>query len=124
MKYKINFNRINMYNISYIKKISKARTFGFFEDFEKLKSIGLIKGGCLSNAIVINRYNIINKQKIRYFNEFVNHKILDSIGDLYMLNKSLIATYTANMAGHFINNKLLKKLFKNLNCWNIVYYKN
>ena len=99
-------------NGNYIESISKARTFGFFQEIEYLKSQNLIKGGSLDNAIVIKDKKPINKDGLRYDNELMRHKVLDVVGDLYLSGYPIIGTYKGFKTGHFITNNLLKELFK------------
>jgi len=104
---------------SYIKDISRARTFGFMHEVEYLRSNGLARGGSLDNAIVLDEYKIINKDGLRYKDEFVRHKILDAVGDLYMLGKPILGKFIAYKSGHDLNNKLLKKIVENQSSWKI-----
>ncbi len=105
---------INIKNLNgnYIESISKARTFGFFQEIEYLKSQNLIKGGSLDNAIVIKDKKPLNKNGLRYDNELMRHKVLDVVGDLYLSGYPIIGTYKGFKTGHFITNNLLKELFK------------
>ncbi len=105
---------INITNLNgnYIESISKARTFGFFQEIEYLKSQNLIKGGSLENAIVIKDKKPLNKDGLRYDNELMRHKVLDVVGDLYLSGYPIIGTYKGFKTGHFITNNLLKELFK------------
>jgi UDP-3-O-[3-hydroxymyristoyl] N-acetylglucosamine deacetylase len=95
---------------SFIKDVARARTFGFMQDVEMLRSKGLIQGGNFGNAIVMDEYRVLNDDGLRSGDEFVKHKILDAIGDLYTLGAPLLATYTAHASGHRINNQLLRAL--------------
>ena len=95
---------------SYIDKISRARTFGFMQEVEYLRSNGLAKGGSLENAIVLDEYKVLNDEGLRYKDEFVRHKILDSIGDLYLAGSPIIGYFYGNKSGHHLNNELLRKL--------------
>ena len=105
---------INIKNLNgnYIESISKARTFGFFQEIQYLKSQNLIKGGSLDNAIVIKDKKPLNKNGLRYDNELMRHKVLDVVGDLYLSGYPIIGTYKGFKTGHFITNNLLKELFK------------
>ena len=94
----------------YARDIARARTFGFTKDVEMLRSNGLALGGGLDNAIVMDDYKVLNSDGLRYDNEFVKHKILDAMGDLYLIGKPLIASYTAFRSGHAMNNQLLRAL--------------
>ncbi|MCE2872139.1 MAG: UDP-3-O-acyl-N-acetylglucosamine deacetylase [Oxalobacteraceae bacterium] len=95
---------------SYIQEIARARTFGFMQDVETLRGMGLARGGSLENAIVMDEFRILNRGGLRYRNEFVRHKILDAMGDLYLIGHPLLASYTAHKSGHSLNNKLLRAL--------------
>ena len=111
-KYEDQDIKIKNLNGNYIESISKARTFGFFQEIEYLKSQNLIKGGSLDNAIVIKDKKPINKDGLRYDNELMRHKVLDVVGDLYLSGYPIIGTYKGFKTGHFITNNLLKELFK------------
>lgn len=95
---------------SFVKEVSRARTFGFMRDIEALRAQRLALGGSLDNAIVIDDYRVINEDGLRYRDEFVKHKILDAIGDLYLLGHSLIGAYHGHKSGHALNNRLLRAL--------------
>ena len=107
---------------SFIKEISRARTFGFMKDLEYLRSLDLVQGGSLENAIVLDDYRMLNKNELRYDDEFVKHKILDAIGDLYMGNASILGELNAFKSGHGLNNKLLREVFKQTDSWEWVTY--
>ncbi len=107
---------------SYVKEISRARTFGFMQDVETLRGIGLARGGSLENAIVMDEYRILNADGLRYENEFVRHKILDAIGDLYLVGHPLLASYSAHKSGHTLNNLLLRALLKQPEAYDIVSF--
>jgi UDP-3-O-[3-hydroxymyristoyl] N-acetylglucosamine deacetylase len=111
-KYEDQDIKIKNLNGNYIESISKARTFGFFQEIEYLKSQNLIKGGSLDNAIVIKDKKPLNKEGLRYDNELMRHKVLDVVGDLYLSGYPIIGTYKGFKTGHFITNNLLKELFK------------
>ena len=111
-KYEDQDIKISNLNGNYIESISKARTFGFFQEIEYLKSQNLIKGGSLDNAIVIKDKKPLNKDGLRYDNELMRHKVLDVVGDLYLSGYPVIGTYKGFKTGHFITNNLLKELFK------------
>ena len=119
--FKKEYNRveIDFFKDSYVDDISRARTFGFMQEVEYLRSNGLARGGSLDNAIVLDEYKIINKDGLRYKDEFVRHKILDALGDLYMLGKPILGKFIAYKSGHDLNNKLLKKIIENKNSWKI-----
>jgi UDP-3-O-[3-hydroxymyristoyl] N-acetylglucosamine deacetylase len=107
---------------SYVKEISRARTFGFMQDVEALRGIGLARGGSLENAIVMDEYRILNSDGLRYDNEFVRHKILDAIGDLYLIGHPLLASYTAHKSGHTLNNLLLRALLEQPEAYEVVTF--
>jgi UDP-3-O-[3-hydroxymyristoyl] N-acetylglucosamine deacetylase len=107
---------------SYVKEVSRARTFGFMSDVEMMRSQGLALGGSLNNAIVMDEYRILNADGLRYENEFVKHKILDAIGDLYLLGHPVIGSYTAYKSGHALNNALLRKLLEDKEAWELVSF--
>jgi len=102
---------------SYVKEVSRARTFGFMQDVETLRSQGLALGGSLDNAIVMDEYRILNLDGLRYEDEFVKHKALDAIGDLYLLGRPLIGAFTAFKSGHALNNQLLRCLLERQDAW-------
>jgi UDP-3-O-[3-hydroxymyristoyl] N-acetylglucosamine deacetylase len=107
---------------SYVKEIARARTFGFMQEVEMLRGIGLARGGSLENAIVMDEYRILNPDGLRYDNEFVRHKILDAIGDLYLIGHPLLAAYTAHKSGHALNNQLLRALLAQPDTYEIVSF--
>ncbi|HEX2530031.1 MAG TPA: UDP-3-O-acyl-N-acetylglucosamine deacetylase [Burkholderiaceae bacterium] len=107
---------------SYVKEISRARTFGFMQDVETLRGLGLARGGSLENAIVMDEYRILNPDGLRYDNEFVRHKILDAIGDLYLIGHPLLAGYVAHKSGHTLNNQLLRALLTQSDAYEIVAF--
>ena len=107
---------------SYLKEISRARTFGFLQDVESLQASGLARGGSLDNAIVMDGFHILNEDGLRYGDEFVKHKILDAIGDLYLLGHSLIGSFSAHKSGHALNNRLLREIKAAENAWELVSY--
>lgn len=107
---------------SYIEEIARARTFGFMQDVEMLRGMGLARGGSLENAIVMDEFRILNSGGLRYQNEFVRHKILDAMGDLYLAGHPLLASYTAHKSGHGLNNKLLRALFAEPDAYEIVSF--
>ena len=109
--------------VSYVKEVSRARTFGFMRDVELLRSKNLALGGSLDNAIVVDDHRVLNADGLRYEDEFVKHKILDAVGDLYLLGKSLIGSFEGYKSGHDLNNKLLRKLIENQDAWEEVGYK-
>ncbi|MGJ8692456.1 MAG: UDP-3-O-acyl-N-acetylglucosamine deacetylase [Thalassotalea sp.] len=107
---------------SFIKEISRARTFGFMKDIEFLRSHNLALGGSLENAIVLDDYRMLNSNDLRYDDEFVKHKILDAIGDLYMCGHSILGELNAFKSGHALNNLLLREVFKQTDAWEWVTY--
>ncbi len=111
---------IDFSTISYLSQVSRARTFGFAKDIENLRKNNLALGGSVNNAIVIDDYKIVNEDGLRYKDEFVKHKILDAIGDLYLLGHSLIGSFSAFKSGHHLNNLLLRELMNNENAWDQV----
>lgn len=111
---------IDMQKQRYKAEISQARTFGFLHEVEMLRNMGLCRGGSLENAIVIDGDNIMNENGLRYPDEFVRHKILDAIGDLYLAGMPIIGHYHGDKAGHAMNNKILHKLFASPECFEIV----
>ncbi|HWT72083.1 MAG TPA: UDP-3-O-acyl-N-acetylglucosamine deacetylase [Oxalicibacterium sp.] len=107
---------------SYVKDVARARTFGFMQDMETLRGLGLIRGGSLENAIVMDEYRILNSDGLRYDNEFVRHKILDAIGDLYLIGHPLLASYNAHKSGHTLNNLLVRALLEQPDAYDIVSF--
>ncbi|HEX7731251.1 MAG TPA: UDP-3-O-acyl-N-acetylglucosamine deacetylase, partial [Rhodanobacter sp.] len=101
---------IDFSTTSFVKEVSRARTFGFMRDIEMLREHNLALGGSMDNAVVLDDYRVLNEDGLRYEDEFVKHKILDAIGDLYLLGHSLIGAYHAHKSGHELNNKLLRTL--------------
>ncbi|WP_424192707.1 UDP-3-O-acyl-N-acetylglucosamine deacetylase [Ampullimonas aquatilis] len=113
---------VDFEHISYIKEVSRARTFGFINDVENLREMGLARGGSLQNAIVLDEYRILNSDGLRYEDEFVKHKILDAIGDLYMIGHPLLASYRADKSGHGLNNRLIRELLSQKDAYEIVTF--
>ncbi len=109
---------------SFLKEVSRARTFGFMRDIEYLRNNNLALGGNMDNAIVLDEYRVLNPDGLRYEDEFVKHKILDAVGDLYMTGKPLLAEFVAFKSGHDLNNKVLVELMKNKDCWEYVTFEN
>jgi len=107
---------------SYSRDIARARTFGFTKDVEMMRANGLALGGGLDNAIVMDDYKVLNAGGLRYDDEFVKHKILDAMGDLYILGKPLLAAYSAFRSGHALNNKLLRELLARTDAWETVTF--
>ncbi len=109
---------------NYSRDIARARTFGFTKDVEMMRSSGLALGGGLDNAIVMDDYKVLNADGLRYDDEFVKHKILDAMGDLYLVGKPLLAAYSAFRSGHALNNLLLRELEAHPEAWEIVTFEN
>lgn len=109
---------------NYSRDIARARTFGFTRDVEMMRANGLALGGGLDNAIVMDDYKVLNAGGLRYDDEFVKHKILDAMGDLYILGKPLLAAYSAFRSGHALNNKLLRELLNRSDAWETVTFDN
>lgn len=110
---------IDFSTTSFVKEVSRARTFGFMRDIEMLREHNLALGGSMDNAVVLDDYRVLNEDGLRYEDEFVKHKILDAIGDLYLLGHSLIGAYHAHKSGHELNNKLLRALIADASAWEI-----
>ena len=113
---------IDFATTSYVKEIARARTFGFVQDVEALRAAGLAQGGSLENAIVMDEYRVLNIEGLRFDDEFVKHKILDAIGDLYLVGHPLLATYSAYKSGHAMNNRLLRALLAQPDAYEIVSF--
>ncbi|MBU0752547.1 MAG: UDP-3-O-acyl-N-acetylglucosamine deacetylase [Gammaproteobacteria bacterium] len=107
---------------SYIRDIARARTFGFTQDVEALRSQGLALGGSLDNAIVMDEYRVLNAEGLRIPDEFVRHKVLDAIGDLYLAGHPLLASFSAHKSGHGLNNQLLRALLADASAWELVSF--
>ena len=107
---------------SFVKEVSRARTFGFMRDIEMLRSNKLALGGSLDNAIVVDDYRVLNEEGLRYEDEFVKHKVLDAVGDLYLLGYSLIGAFSGYKSGHQLNNRLLRALLADESAWEIVTF--
>lgn len=107
---------------TYSREIARARTFGFTKEVETMRANGLALGGGLDNAIVMDDYKVLNSEGLRYKDEFVKHKILDAMGDLYLLGKPLIASYSAFRSGHAMNNLLIRELIKREDAWEEVTF--
>jgi UDP-3-O-[3-hydroxymyristoyl] N-acetylglucosamine deacetylase len=113
---------VDFADTSYVREISRARTFGFAHEFEQLREMGLARGGSMENAIVLDEYRILNNDGLRYNDEFAKHKMLDAIGDLYVVGHPLLASYTAYKSGHGLNNALLRELLKREDAYEIVTF--
>lgn len=107
---------------SFVKEVSRARTFGFMKDIEFLRSKNLALGGSVNNAIVVDEYRVLNEDGLRYDDEFVKHKILDAVGDLYLLGHSLMGEFIGFKSGHGLNNKLLRALELQTDAWEFMEY--
>jgi UDP-3-O-[3-hydroxymyristoyl] N-acetylglucosamine deacetylase len=113
---------VDFSSTSFVKEVSRARTFGFMHEIEYLRSKGLARGGSMDNAIVVDENCILNEDGLRYEDEFVKHKVLDAIGDLYLLGYSLIGAFEAYKSGHALNNALLRELLSQEDAWEIVTF--
>jgi len=113
---------IDFSSTSFVKEVSRARTFGFLRDIEMLRENGLALGGSMDNAIVVDDFRVLNEDGLRYEDEFVKHKILDAIGDLYLLGHSLIGAFSGYKSGHELNNRLLKTLITQPETWEEVTF--
>ena len=113
---------IDFSSTSFVKEVSRARTFGFLRDIEMLRDNGLALGGSMDNAIVVDDFRVLNEDGLRYDDEFVKHKILDAIGDLYLLGHSLIGAFSGYKSGHELNNRLLKALIAQPDAWEEVTF--
>lgn len=118
-RYKLNFSAE-----AFINQISRARTFGFMRDIEYLQSKGLCLGGSMDCAIVVDDYRVLNEEGLRYADEFVRHKMLDAIGDLFMNGHNIIGAFTAYKSGHALNNKLLRAVLADQTAWQYVTFEN
>lgn len=113
---------IDFSTTSFIKEVSRARTFGFLNDIERLRERRLALGGSLDNAIVVDDFRVVNEDGLRYEDEFVKHKVLDAIGDLYLLGRSLIGAFYGYKSGHGLNNRLLRALMVDETAWELVTF--
>ena len=113
---------VDFSSTSFVREVSRARTFGFMKDIEKLRENNLALGGSMDNAIVVDDYRVLNEDGLRYEDEFVRHKVLDAIGDLYLLGHSLIGAFSGYKSGHEVNNKLLRKLIAQEDAWELVSF--
>ncbi|MBI3899187.1 MAG: UDP-3-O-acyl-N-acetylglucosamine deacetylase [Gammaproteobacteria bacterium] len=107
---------------SFVREVSRARTFGFMADLETMRQAGLARGGGMDNAIVLDEYRMLNDDGLRYEDEFVKHKVLDAIGDLYLLGCPLIGAFSAYKSGHSLNNRLLRQLVATRDAWELMTY--
>lgn len=113
---------VDFSSTSFVKEVSRARTFGFMRDIEFLRSQNLALGGSVDNAIVVDEFRVLNEDGLRYEDEFVRHKILDAIGDLYLLGNSLIGEFRGYKSGHGLNNRLLRALIAQPDAWEVVTF--
>ena len=116
------YAEIDFSTTSFVKEVSRARTFGFMHEIEYLRSQGLARGGSVDNAIVVDEFRILNQDGLRYEDEFVKHKVLDAIGDLYLLGHSLIGEFRAHKSGHALNNAVLRALMEQEGAWEMVTF--
>ena len=113
---------VDFSSTSFVKEVSRARTFGFMRDIEYLRSKNLALGGSMDNAIVVDDYRVLNEDGLRYDDEFVKHKVLDAIGDLYLLGNSLIGEFEGYKSGHGLNNTLLRALIAQEDAWEVATF--
>lgn len=109
--------RLDFTTQNYIRDFSRARTFGFLRDIEYLQSHGLALGGSLDNAVVVDRFRVMNEQGLRFDDEFVRHKLLDAVGDMYLLGAPIIGWYQGYKSGHDLNNRLCLEVLRQTQCW-------
>jgi UDP-3-O-[3-hydroxymyristoyl] N-acetylglucosamine deacetylase len=121
-KRRIQSATMNFSTTAFLKEISRARTFGFMRDLESMRARNLALGGTLDNAIVLDDAGVMNEDGLRYEDEFVKHKILDAIGDLYLLGHSLIGEFSGHKSGHGLNNRLLRALLADRDAWEEVSF--
>ncbi len=116
------FAEIDFSTTSFVKEVSRARTFGFMREVELLRQKQLALGGSLANAVVVDDYRVLNEDGLRYEDEFVKHKVLDAIGDLYLLGHTLIGAFHGNKSGHELNNRLLRALLADAQAFEVVTF--
>lgn len=114
--------RVDFAETSYLKEIARARTFGFMQDVESLREDGLALGGGLDNALVLDEYRVLNAEGLRFADEFIRHKVLDAMGDLYLLGRPLLGAFSAHKSGHALNNKLLRALVADPGAWEMASF--
>jgi UDP-3-O-[3-hydroxymyristoyl] N-acetylglucosamine deacetylase len=114
--------QVDFSSTAFVKDVSRARTFGFMHEIEYLRAKGLAKGGSVDNAIVVDQYKILNEEGLRYEDEFVKHKVLDAIGDLYLIGHSILGEYRAHKSGHGLNNKSIRNLLSCPDAWEWVVF--
>ena len=113
---------VDFANTSYLKEIARARTFGFMHEVERLREDGLALGGGLDNALVLDEFRLLNADGLRFADEFIRHKLLDAIGDLYLLGRPLLGAFTAHKSGHALNNQLLRALVSDTSAWEMASF--
>ena len=113
---------VDLAETSYVKEVARARTFGFVQDVEAMRNAGLALGGSLDNAVVLDEYRVLNTDGLRYADEFVKHKVLDAIGDLYLVGYPLIGAFSAHKSGHALNNQLLRAALADRDAWELVSF--
>lgn len=113
---------VDFAHTSYVKEVARARTFGFIQEVEALRDSGLALGGSMDNAIVVDEYRVLNAEGLRYGDEFVKHKLLDAIGDLYLVGHPLIGAFSAHKSGHALNNRLLRATLAVRDAWEFVTF--
>jgi UDP-3-O-[3-hydroxymyristoyl] N-acetylglucosamine deacetylase len=113
---------IDFADVSFVKEIARARTFGFTQDVEKMRALGLGRGGSLDNVIVVDDFRVLNAEGLRFDNEFVKHKALDAVGDLYMAGGPLIGAYHGHKSGHALNNQLVRALLADRTAYEVVTF--
>jgi UDP-3-O-[3-hydroxymyristoyl] N-acetylglucosamine deacetylase len=113
---------VDFANTSYLKEIARARTFGFMQDVEQLREDGLALGGGLDNAVVLDEYRVLNSEGLRFGDEFIRHKVLDAIGDLYLMGNPLLGAFSAYKSGHALNNRLLRELLVRRDAWEMASF--
>jgi UDP-3-O-[3-hydroxymyristoyl] N-acetylglucosamine deacetylase len=113
---------IDFAETAYAKEVARARTFGFAQDVEALRNAGLALGGSLDNAVVLDEYRVLNSDGLRYADEFVKHKVLDAIGDLYLVGHPIIGAFTAHKSGHALNNQLLRATLDQTDAWELASF--
>jgi UDP-3-O-[3-hydroxymyristoyl] N-acetylglucosamine deacetylase len=116
------FASVDFSTTSYLKEVARARTFGFMRDIEMLRERNLVLGGSMDNAVVLDDYRVLNEDGLRYEDEFVKHKVLDAIGDLYLLGHPLIGAFSGYKSGHHLNNLLLRELLEQPSAWEEVTF--
>jgi len=109
-------------DVSFVREVSRARTFGFSQEVEMMRSKGLARGGSLDNAIVIDDFRVLNAEGLRFDDEFVKHKALDAVGDLYLIGRPLIGAFYGRKSGHAMNNLLVRKLLADASAWEEVTF--